>query len=295
MFNCLAKWNGTEWVKATPDTNLPGLIYGEINALHVHNGRLIVGGLFTLDNSQQTQNIFALNGNTFESFNEDLPYPVEALETYNNELYAGSLYIDTLVGDTAGLTVYRNGKWERLVDFVPADEQRIHSLLTTPYGLVLGGDFSLANLMSMGQNIAIYDGQVRSLGVLDGAVKTLLFQNDQLYVGGEFTHGFNGSYIPLGHVAHMRLADYVGLDEPPKSSLKIFPNPAAHTAKVEMADASPVREVIVYDVLGKKHNVAFEQVASELKLDLSRLTDGVYFVMLKFDAASYTERLVVKH
>lgn len=296
MFTNLAKWNGNEWVKATPDTNLPEFIYGEIKALEVYNGKLYVGGSFTLNDSAQTRNIFALNGNTFEWLDEDLPYPVFDLAVYQNELYSAARYYDSLVGDTAGLCVYRNGKWKSLIDFVNNNNPTIYTLQPTPDALVFGGDFWIDNFTQNSQNLAAYNnGNVTGLGVLNDAVRSLYYQNDQLYVGGDFTSGFNAGYVPLGHITNINLPDYVGINEKPTRHVALFPNPASAKSILELPSGEEVQSLELYDVSGRQCKPDFVQNGNQLHLNLSDLGDGVYLVRLESEAEVYTARLVVKN
>ncbi|OBZ68009.1 Polarized growth protein rax2 [Grifola frondosa] len=76
--------------------------------------------------------------------------------------------------------------------------------------VVIGGNFSFSASGSVSQNVAIYDDDTRTVQALrgnqvNGTVRSLLVQGDQLYVGGEFTvEGINVDGLAIYDLAQQQ-------------------------------------------------------------------------------------------
>ncbi|MDZ7845471.1 MAG: T9SS type A sorting domain-containing protein [Owenweeksia sp.] len=297
-FRNLAKWDGNAWVPATDDTALPAIIPGELHSLHVHNGKLVVAGDFQLANSQQTRNIFRLNGNAVEWYAQDIPNPVYALETYNGELFAGGLYTGVNYPDTAGLTVYRNNQWESLVPFYSGNSSAVYALEATPLGLVLGGDFMASGGMnSYSHNVLAYNnGQLYDLGNLDAPVECLHFENDRLYLGGLFTsRAEQGGSEELGNITSMYLPDYLSDREEQLPSFSMYPNPTRNELNVQWPASENFTELRLTDLSGRAHKVPYTKEGHQLKADLSGVPTGTYLLELELDGVQVQKKLLVTH
>ncbi len=302
FFFGLAKWNGQAWVRAFSDTSMLGLIQGEVNALHVHKGRLIVAGDFVLSDSAQSQNIFAINGNTPEFFTEDIPLPVNDLATYKGELYAATKYLHTGTQDTAGLIRLRNNSWSALLHtFQYPNRAEIMVLQETPHGLVFGGEFNIVPGLDMSSNLAalvVPSGlpeYFRSLGMLDSSVTALDYSNDNLYLGGYFTTGFSSTMSQLGHVSRIRLTDYLDISDPDAPMLKIYPNPSSSYVMIETPDDAKIK-LQLFDMAGKSHACPLENMNSgSTILSTKHLAPGTYLLQVNTANTSLTEPLVITH
>ena len=116
-FESIAKWDGTEWVHAGVD------LYGGVNKLHVHDGKLVVGGQFNLNDSAGTQNICMLDSNGVQLFAKDLDLRVNDIASFNGELVIATPFMHVSSQDTLGVAAYRNNKWEALYDGSNATNQ----------------------------------------------------------------------------------------------------------------------------------------------------------------------------
>lgn len=298
-FSHLAKWNGTGWVKAYRDTvpHPDGL--NEIHALHVHNGKLIVGGSLSFLDSLGTKSIFTINGSSVETLDAGLPNMVYALETYNGELYAGTDYLNDAQTDTAGLMVYRNSQWQRVVPELgfgaAAAQAAIYTMEATPYGMVFGGEFQISPLIGQFSiNIGAYNGSVIPLGVMNGPVRCLFHDGPTLYVGGEFTQANSQMPTPLGYIANLYLPDYLSTSTAPlPGRMEIFPNPASHLVHIKTDASLKLNGVELYDIKGTRLSVPVEYKKSGVELDVQSLRPGHYIIRLSNEHGILEEKLVV--
>lgn len=76
------------------------------------------------------------------------------------------------------------------------------------------------------------------------------------------------------------------------AGLKVYPNPVSGNNFYISSDASSVKSVAVYDVLGKQ--VINTQVENEAAINVSNLNAGVYIVKITEEGKTATRKLVIK-
>ncbi len=175
------RWNGASWQTfGTP-------VYGNIADLHVHGGRLFMGGSITLGTSQP--NLVTWDGMTLA------PAPgggangtVEVLADYGTSLVIGGSF--TSIGSVAAnrLALHDGKKWSQLGQGV-LGAGAVLALAQRAGSLYVGGNFT-----TYGGNpdawLLRYDGNrlVPVPGRGDGAVTSMIVdqQLDRLYVSGLF-------------------------------------------------------------------------------------------------------------
>ena len=83
-----------------------------------------------------------------------------------------------------------------------------------------------------------------------------------------------------------------------ENSISIFPNPTSGIVSVQLNSASGVKiQLDVFDVLGEKVYSSFENSPlnnSPMTIDLSSLSDGIYFVQVKTDGKIIATKKIVK-
>lgn len=84
----------------------------------------------------------------------------------------------------------------------------------------------------------------------------------------------------------------LGLQENIIAGLKVYPNPVSGNNFYISSDASAVKSVLVYDVLGKQ--VINTQVENEAAINVSNLNAGVYIVKITEEGKTATRKLVIK-
>lgn len=71
------------------------------------------------------------------------------------------------------------------------------------------------------------------------------------------------------------------------STIKIYPNPASNKITI---DANDVVDVKLFDVVGKQISSAKQN-----QIDVSNLTEGVYFMQVKTTSTTITQKIIVQH
>lgn len=177
------------------------------------NGSLYIGGLFRHVNGVFTDYIAQWNGMEWRSLGGGLDAPVCAVAVdAAGIVYVGGAFTEATNAD--GSTVSVNGiarwdgaTWSALGGGVSG---MVRALALDEAGtLYVGGDFTQATNANgttiTAQRIIRWDGEAwHPLGAgLDYAVRSLAVDGDQVYVGGDFTYGFNsdGTGISVNRIA----------------------------------------------------------------------------------------------
>lgn len=82
----------------------------------------------------------------------------------------------------------------------------------------------------------------------------------------------------------------VGIEETHEFTFSIFPNPAINAIAIQSTD--PLDELIITDILGQ---VVLHKMSPSKSISVSALHDGIYFVTVKSDHKSGTQKVVIKH
>jgi hypothetical protein len=87
-------------------------------------------------------------------------------------------------------------------------------------------------------------------------------------------------------------ASLIGENE--SGALKVYPNPASGKLFVDLnREASVIKEITVYDIYGKKFQIAMSSLESQpLELDIAGLRAGIYLVKIRTDKATETVRFI---
>ena len=92
---------------------------------------------------------------------------------------------------------------------------------------------------------------------------------------------FGGGY-DFGTSGIVKTGTIVGLEDVTSTSLSIYPNPA--TSVVNISGITGNASVNITDILGRTiKTVSFENIANEIKVDISDLTTGNYFLKVNQD------------
>lgn len=171
----LKKFDGTSWIDF-------GGINGTVNALAVYNGKLIVGGSFTLAGGLEMKNIAQWDGVEWADVSGGPNSIVSALTVYNGDLIVGGYF--TAVENMTANHIAKwnsNGGWVALGS---GTNSQVMALTTYNNKLVAGGFFSLAGGVSS-SHIAQWDGSGWSaIGPgISGIVYSAASGNGKLYAG----------------------------------------------------------------------------------------------------------------
>jgi len=97
--------------------------------------------------------------------------------------------------------------------------------------------------------------------------------------------------------------DFVGIHTgiERKDSLKVYPNPASEELTIELLpDRAGSCDILLYDVSGREvyssHRLpSYSAGQNHLKLNVSRLTDGVYFLVIRTGNDVFQKKIIIVH
>jgi hypothetical protein len=303
--NSLAKWNGSQWSDVY---NMPSFwddsSTNYVFAVEKYKGELYVGGNFNnFTNSNDIvkydgSNWVGVGGSILGSMNH-----IAAMTVYKDELYvAGAIYHnDGNVGnfiqrwdgsqwkDVGGGTTYNlfnSGSNGQIADMkVHYDE------------LYITGVFNYAGGVAA-QKIAKWNGTdwCGFGGTFDNNGSCLGFLHDTLYIGGGF-HLIDGDNIKFvaklaGGTTADTCSNYAGIDaESQAEDIYIFPTAATDFLFIESSLESEDATVILYNLQGQ---VCLCQpiITSHQKIDVSRLSRGIYLAKIVDEKVNKTFKIV---
>lgn len=288
----LAKWDGTEWRATAADLS------GEVKALHVQNGKLVVAGNFIMNDTSLT-NIFMLNGNTAEYFNAPVEVPINDVDTMGGELFIATDFYNQSRLDSLGVAVYRNQKWDRIFgpEHSPGKSDGAVKCLQSYKGhLFIGGDFVINPILgNYGKNIGVYSGNgVRAFGMVDSSVCAISTIGDQMYIGGYFNGATTSTGgVRLNHIAEVYIPDYLSSKELKGEEFDVFPNPAKDKITVNFKEGLGNNvEILLFDVSGKKFPVTPVRQGKTVLINTSELSRGTYIIQVKSNEGHYQEKII---
>lgn len=294
-FSNFAKWDGSDW--RAVDT--AGVV-GGVGDMVVYKDELIVAGHFEYYGNTLVNNIIAVDstGNV-HALDNGLRVPIYALEVANDTLYAGGELISWDHQDTVGIAAFDGTSWQNILpinSFWHLPSQRVRSLEWTPYGLFAGGDLRPFQMFSYGRNfLRLKDGFIHVHGNLDSTVWTMHYENDILYLGGEFTSGLRfGGNAPFGHVVSLDLNQFFSIDESDRQSVKVYPNPTRGDVKISAIEGLQIEELQLYDLSGKRVQVDYRQnTDSDYEFSTDGLSKGTYVLKMQSDVGILEEKIQV--
>lgn len=139
--------------------------------------------------------------------------------------------------------------------------------------------------------------------------------NDQFYTGfynhgwmipssiryNENTQNWNGSYYPgiayINYVDHtdidFHVVGTVGLEEEKTTNVELYPNPAKDVVLIKTDLQLTANDVKVKDINGKDVNTSITFV--DKSIDVTKLSNGTYFVHIQKDDIILIEKIVITH
>jgi trimeric autotransporter adhesin len=201
----VAKWNESTftWTSMQPR----GGHNGPVRSLLYTNNTLYAAGDFIISDSTDTWHVSKWTGTEWTNLGGGIRGAgLRALQSYNNELYAGG-FIDTLSGFNPGLGIekWNGAAWIALGGFgygvSGANGFHVSALKVYNGELYVGGLFQYAGNGSISaNNIAKWNGSAWSaVGTgTNGPVRCIAVIGSDLYIGGEFT-SVNG--VPANKIA----------------------------------------------------------------------------------------------
>ena len=230
-------------------------------------------------------------GENWYSLGSEVSDTVKTVEVVGSAVFFGGTCSNASGVSDICLTRYLNGSFQSLVlkdQFVDSGSSSINDIAyLNGSQLVLGGKFNYVPFSgTYGTSLVSYDLIVNSMNgmaVLDHAVNSLVYRNNDLYIGGDFENQYTNQ--PLNHLA--RITSTIGLVEE-GIEIYAYPNPFLSTIKIEGLDANARYSLL--DLSGKL--LRENELLLDGKLDFSEFENGVYVLQIVTAAGSITERIV---
>ncbi|MBI4931711.1 MAG: T9SS type A sorting domain-containing protein [Bacteroidetes bacterium] len=278
----IAKWNGTSWVAVGSGVN------NWIWSLCVYNGELYAGGVFDSAGTVPINYIAKWNGTNWSSVGGGINSAVNTLCVYNGELYAG--------GGFPYLSKWNGTTWTVITGI----NSTVDYLQVFNNKLVFIGEFS-----TPGQSIAqcnasnaspLTNGAITVGNSLTPASDMAVF-NGSLYVGGFnlMSAGIFPNAISCNNIASYSLPNSINENINSSTEINIHPNPFSTTTTIEIENANEKiknAQFILHDILGR---VAMKSEITNSKIEIKRdnLPNGIYFLRVKINDATYSEKIII--
>ena len=216
---------------------------------------------------------------------------VKAVEVVGSGIFFGGTCSNASGTSDICLTRYLNGSFQSLVlkeDFVDSVSSSINDIAyLNGSDLILGGDFDYnTGWGTYGTSLASYNlinNSLSGLAVLDNAVNSLVYQNNDLYIGGDFENQFTTQ--ALGHLA--RITSTIGIEEK-ALEINAYPNPFQTNIIIEGFDENARYSLL--DLSGEilRNN----ELLLDGNLDLSEFENGIYVLQIQASSGLFTQRIV---
>ncbi len=197
---------------------------------------------------------------------------------YINSFYFVDANIGYVVGDSAFM-------------YKTIDGGQIWQQLNPPYGhyenvKFYSGTVGYASDTSMNNFYKTDDGGVTWQSLLNfGYASSIEFNNGYIYLAGN-----------IGKIVRSYTGYGLGTEVNPghKSTVKIYPNPCSNEINIVGSDTNKINEIFIFDISGKLLMKTQSPYSNEIKMSVSHLADGIYFVKTRFeDKSQTTTKLIV--
>jgi hypothetical protein len=275
--NNLARWDGSSWSDVGGGVSQGTNFSTGVFALASRGNELIVGGNFTLAGSTPANNIAIWNGLQWNALGEGLNGIVRTILVSGNDIYVGGQFTTAGANTAFSIARWDGTTWYPLGRGINQSNNfvsiaTVYSLLPTPDGLYVGGQFTHAG-DKYSNMIALYTDF------------TTTSSNDVYLNPSEFNlfQNYPNPYNPNTKIL------YVIPNE--VRNLKDFSSQAPRNDNTLVT-------LKVYDILGNEIATLVDEYKSagsyEVEFDASSLSSGVYFYRItihsdKLQSGSFVE------
>ena len=170
------------------------------------------------------------------------------------------------------------------VDNVKVTTVHLISVTTDGHGTVSpGGDAS--------NSVAVPDGESITFDINPDNG----YQIDEIYVDYQLQHRINPfiiNNVTAPHVLYVTFKERLALESADEPCLKVYPNPATDNVTITLANAVK-SEYSFYDMAGREIAKGVLMADNPVRLDLSHLSNGVYYIKVVGENFRTTEKIIV--
>ncbi len=281
---------------------IPGLS-GKVNTMQAIGGELILGGDFDYQ-STSTNIMRYLSKGGFAPYGNTIAHEVMDIEAINGEIYAACKRV---AADTNMLQKLSSNSWSSVanVNALIKNSSGVANSINTIYAdndnVVIGGDFTrlammgTSNLYSMDVTYYITGTQAQKPKIfnVDAAINTMVSFKGVIIGGGKFKHNswFNDNLNSIFRAAPDTATSVQQLASG-EEAFKVYPNPASGIITIENtigADYMNITDVNGRIVLTRSLSASIKE-----QVDVSELSNGVYFIKLVGKNAQASQKLLIQ-
>lgn len=262
-------------------------VTGDVQSLNVYDSLLLIGESSLGPSGAKIE---AWDGTNFVPFNQPAnAYINEAVVFDSLILFEGMI---TNPDDGSGwdhrIVSFDGTNWHNFCDLITGDARTFY---VDSNSLLIAGSFDSINHQPI-KNIARFsDGVFQSIGTVFGGIYSICTDNsDNVIIGGWFGPDDSSPWYP-NVLVFSQESPTGGTDLIQSNStdvINLFPNPATNYITVS---GLPVQktDLEIYDYLGRRVAL-YNDVVSMITLDVSNLSDGVYFLKTQNDVAKFIKK-----
>lgn len=298
----IAKWDGTSWSAVGGGiTNDPNAL-DEVYCMHVFNNELFVGGYFNYAGGIPSKDIARWNGIAWDSVGPGLANSpnnscafVWALQEYNNELYAAGQFNRSGNKWRQQIAKWDGTEWDSVsTGLNTGGTPRAFTVYRNK--LILGGNFNnVGNVPA--KNIATWDGNVwGNIGgpaVFDQPgteIFSLRVMDSCLYAGGLINYLYNFTVYAPYLAKYCDASEITSVSQSAVAPGSLMPVPANNILIFDPRNDEPYR-LRIYDINGK-NIFEFLSCTSKKEIDISGLSEGVYFIETNSSDGSFHYKFI---
>ncbi|MEO6189905.1 MAG: T9SS type A sorting domain-containing protein, partial [Saprospiraceae bacterium] len=201
--NNLAAWDGSNWFDVGGGVTNTNPAPAVLALLSTSNGLVVAGQFGQLGNNTIVNNIAMWNGSWTTPYGQGLPYPINMLNVYMNDLYAGGAFFNAPYNN---ISRWNGSSWNALSpNGITLINNVLYNGVNSSYvwnsELLIGGHFRKAENILNTQHIVRWNG-ANWLSMIEGdvqdsiaAINDFIKYNGELFVGGEYNQIGNTSAL----------------------------------------------------------------------------------------------------
>lgn len=263
-----------------------------------YRNRIYAGGNITYPTTAfGTDDLKVLDGNMWESVGDGFSGATTAILSmveYKGKLVVGGYFFQAQSDPGNFVAAWNDTIWEDMpiMDYPPGGLGTCNYLYVHEGELYMGGHRKQNGWAQSQRGLFRWNGQKWDwLVETDHEILCMTSWRGDLYVGGKFQKINNNTMLP--HI--FKYHPLVGVSEPfAAGSLRLSPNPATDALRLSLAGdlATGEYELEIRDMQGRTL-LCRTDTARETTLDTRSLSSGTYFLLLRRDGKTYSERFVV--
>lgn len=177
----VAYYDGTEWAQLGDGLN------GTIQRFLEYDDNLIIAGNFQASGPNEVTGVALWDGNEYQKIGNEIVNPGYGLAEMDGDLYLSGF---NLMGNNEKIAVWSNGEWNEVpLDGFIENANNVWSLGVHDGNLYAAVEYFIDGNVE-NRILGLIDSEWEQLGdpVVGGPVFDMISHDDQLYVGGFFTH-----------------------------------------------------------------------------------------------------------